>query len=242
MSCSRATCGAGADGAHRPHPRPLRASRVRGCGDHNARTGHGHHHPSAAQPGGARETGRQPGCTQRRSSHLGCRGRLPRTGDVGDRRVAERAGQPHRRIPRRDERALERPRSRAPRPLLRFRRHRRAPATDTEGWAAHRHRRTVARRAGTCGVRAHGWYGFWLKPDATKTCLDDLRAAADRVERPAHLGPLEISITPQGLVSAESVAAYEALGVDRLVVYPVPIDNEDDVTAALEKQAALIVR
>ena len=69
-----------------------------------------------------------------------------------------------------------------------------------------------------------------------------MRAAADRVERPAHLGPLEISITPQGLVSAESVAAYEALGVDRLVVYPLPIDHEDDVAATLEKQAALIVR
>jgi probable F420-dependent oxidoreductase len=88
--------------------------------------------------------------------------------------------------------------------------------------------------------RAHGWYGFWLKPDATKTCLDGLRAAADRVERPAHLGPLEISITPQGLVSAETLAEYEALGVDRLVVYPLPIDDENEIGVALEKQAALI--
>ena len=90
--------------------------------------------------------------------------------------------------------------------------------------------------------RAHGWYGFFLNPEGTKTCLDGLRAAADRVERPAHLGPLEISITPQGLVSAESLAAYEALGVDRLIVYPLPIDNEDEIAAALEKQAALIGR
>lgn len=90
--------------------------------------------------------------------------------------------------------------------------------------------------------RAHGWYGFFLKPDATKVCLDGLKAAADRVERPAHLGPLEISVTPQGAVSAESLAEYEALGVDRLVVYPLPIDREDDIATALEKQAVLIAR
>jgi hypothetical protein len=67
---------------------------------------------------------------------------------------------------------------------------------------------------------AHGWYGFALDRAATAASLDGLKAAAERYERPADLGPLEISITPRGRVQPEDLAAWEELGVHRLVLLP----------------------
>jgi probable F420-dependent oxidoreductase len=81
------------------------------------------------------------------------------------------------------------------------------------------HRPPAYRRAVT---RAHGWYGYWLTPGDVATSLAGLRSAADRVERPAELGELEISVTPRGRVTAERAAAYADLGVDRLVLLPPP--------------------
>lgn len=71
-------------------------------------------------------------------------------------------------------------------------------------------------------ARAHGWYGYWLTPDDVATSLAGLRAAADRVERPAALGELEISVTPRGRISPELVAAYAECGVHRLVLLAPP--------------------
>jgi hypothetical protein len=53
-------------------------------------------------------------------------------------------------------------------------------------------------------ARGAGWYGFWLTPEATAGCLAGLRAAADRVERAAELGELEITITPRGRLTREN--------------------------------------
>lgn len=69
---------------------------------------------------------------------------------------------------------------------------------------------------------AHGWYGYWLTPDDVADSLTALRAASDRVERPADLGELEISVTPRGRITPELVAAYAELGVHRLVVLAPP--------------------
>jgi probable F420-dependent oxidoreductase len=67
--------------------------------------------------------------------------------------------------------------------------------------------------------RAHGWYGFGLDPAGTATALAGLREAAKQVERPAALGPLEISLTPRGWGLERATAAeFAALGVHRLVV------------------------
>ena len=83
--------------------------------------------------------------------------------------------------------------------------------------------RTAAafRRAVTQG---HGWYGFALDPAKTGEALAGLREAAKRVERPAHLGALEISVTPaRGItVEADTARAYAALGVHRLILMPPP--------------------
>jgi len=63
-----------------------------------------------------------------------------------------------------------------------------------------------------------GWYGFFQDLDATANALEGLEEAAKRVERPASLGRLEISVTPPGPVDADTARRYEDLGVDRLVL------------------------
>jgi probable F420-dependent oxidoreductase len=66
--------------------------------------------------------------------------------------------------------------------------------------------------------QGNGWYGFFQDLDATKKALAGLEDAAKRVERPAELGRLEISVTPPGPVDADTAKRYEDLGVDRLIV------------------------
>jgi len=79
------------------------------------------------------------------------------------------------------------------------------------------HSAPAYRRAVT---RGHGWYGFALTPEGVAGCLAELREAASRTERPGPLGPLEITVTPRGRLTADSAAAFAELGVDRLVLYP----------------------
>ena len=56
------------------------------------------------------------------------------------------------------------------------------------------HTPAAYRRAVASG---HGWYGFAQTPEATVASLAGLKEAAGAVERPADLGPLEISVTPR---------------------------------------------
>jgi len=89
------------------------------------------------------------------------------------------------------------------------------------------------RRAVTQG---HGWYGFGLDLDETQKLVAALRDAGQKHSRPAHLGPLEISVTPPGYDVPDKAMreAYAAAGVDRLILRPRP---EMDA-AALERFAA----
>jgi probable F420-dependent oxidoreductase len=73
--------------------------------------------------------------------------------------------------------------------------------------------------------QGHGWYGFALDEDGARRCLDGLRAAAARFERPATLGPLEISVTPRPTRGGEamdraSADRFAALGIHRLILIP----------------------
>jgi probable F420-dependent oxidoreductase len=90
-------------------------------------------------------------------------------------------------------------------------------------------------------AQGDGWYGFALDPEATATALQSLKEAAEQVERPASLGPLEISITPPRPVDTATVEQYEALGVARLpLLLPTRrggADGPDDVVAFLERTA-----
>jgi probable F420-dependent oxidoreductase len=87
-------------------------------------------------------------------------------------------------------------------------------------------------------LHAQGWYGFALDPAATAACLEGLRAAEKQYGRPAHLGPLEISITPAAGISAETVQQYADLGVHRLIFYR-PTAGLDDTLAVVENIGAL---
>ncbi len=81
-------------------------------------------------------------------------------------------------------------------------------------------------------ARGHGWYGFALTPDDVAEHLAGLRRAADRVDRPAELGELEISVTPRGRLTPEKVAAFAELGVHRLVPMPPPTPDGPAETIA----------
>jgi probable F420-dependent oxidoreductase len=67
---------------------------------------------------------------------------------------------------------------------------------------------------------ANGWYGWELGLDETARALAALQEAADRHERPAALGALEITITPPRMVDRDTARRYADLGVHRLAIQP----------------------
>jgi probable F420-dependent oxidoreductase len=89
-------------------------------------------------------------------------------------------------------------------------------------------------------ARGHGWFGNGTLDDLVR-CLDGLKRAATEVERPARLGSLEITYLQLNPVTVDASAAlrYAELGVSRLVVYPLPLEDPDDVLRFLERHAAL---
>lgn len=94
------------------------------------------------------------------------------------------------------------------------------------------HSRRAAKRAVSS---AHGWYGFMRDPETAAADIAQLRSVSDEVERPGHLGELEISITPARRLSAEDVAAYAEAGVDRIIVQAGrSISSQRDLLAFVE--------
>lgn len=77
-------------------------------------------------------------------------------------------------------------------------------------------RAAFARAAG----RGNGWYGFLRDLEAAQADLAGLAAAQREAERPAALGPLEITITPLPRIDLEGALRYRDLGVDRLALLP----------------------
>lgn len=87
------------------------------------------------------------------------------------------------------------------------------PPIHIGGWSPGALRRAVE--------RGDGWYGFALDADGSAKCLEGLREAAKRYERPTNLGELEISVTPPaGEIDADTVKRYAELGVHRLILMP----------------------
>lgn len=90
--------------------------------------------------------------------------------------------------------------------------------------------------------QGHGWYGFALDADGAQRCLEGLRQAAARYERPATLGPLEISVTPRPTRGGEamdraSAERFAALGVHRLILMPPRSLDAAGVERFVEKTA-----
>ena len=77
-------------------------------------------------------------------------------------------------------------------------------------------------------------------PDATAACVAGLKEAADAVERPAELGPLEITVTPRGRLDAAGIEAFAAAGVDRLVMNTAGAADPDTVAERMQAAAALL--
>ncbi|WP_331744287.1 LLM class F420-dependent oxidoreductase [Kitasatospora sp. NBC_01300] len=88
-------------------------------------------------------------------------------------------------------------------------------------------------------ARGHGWFGAGDSPDQLAANLAGLRKAADEVERPARLGPLELNYTAMTPVDSEAHRRYAALGLSRLVVYPLPLDDVQEVADYLRRHARL---
>ena len=84
----------------------------------------------------------------------------------------------------------------------------------------------------------NGWYGFALDLDATARCIEGVKAARRDSTRPAHLGELEISITPAGKLDADTVRRFADLGVHRLIVSR-RAATEADMLAGVDKVAQL---
>jgi probable F420-dependent oxidoreductase len=79
-------------------------------------------------------------------------------------------------------------------------------------------------------THCQGWYGFAMDHDTAARNLDGLRAAAERHERSAQLGRLEITVTPRGRIDVDSARRFADLGVDRRVL-PGPRGTADDADA-----------
>jgi probable F420-dependent oxidoreductase len=90
-------------------------------------------------------------------------------------------------------------------------------------------------------ARGHGWIGNGSDPDDLVGDLKGLERAAAEVARPERLGRLEINFVQLNPVevTADAARRYSELGVDRLLVYPLPLDHADDIAAFLERHAKL---
>jgi probable F420-dependent oxidoreductase len=89
--------------------------------------------------------------------------------------------------------------------------------------------------------RGHGWFGNGSSAADLERHLAGLRRAAAEVERPARLGRLEINwlqLNPVELTEADA-RRYTELGVDRLVVYPLPLVDAGEVADFLKRHADL---
>jgi probable F420-dependent oxidoreductase len=86
---------------------------------------------------------------------------------------------------------------------------------------------------------ADEWYGFRCDIARTQLCLDGLAKAKDRYGLATSAGRLVISITPAAPLTAELVAQYADLGVDRLIVMT-GNGNLDHYRQFLDDNAALV--
>jgi probable F420-dependent oxidoreductase len=66
----------------------------------------------------------------------------------------------------------------------------------------------------------NGWFGWNLDIDETVADLDRLRTIGERVDRPSHLGQLEITMKPKEVIDLDLARRYADAGVDRLVLHP----------------------
>jgi len=86
---------------------------------------------------------------------------------------------------------------------------------------------------------AAGWYGYAMSVDQTRELLATLASVRARVQRPAELGDIEITIAPSETITAETVAAYADIGVSRLLVRPPQAGGLEAVEESIREFAHL---
>ncbi|GHF28949.1 LLM class F420-dependent oxidoreductase [Amycolatopsis deserti] len=90
-------------------------------------------------------------------------------------------------------------------------------------------------------ARGHGWFGNAASPADLEPHLAGLRRAAREVERPERLGELEITVMQlPGRTTKDDAKRYADLGVDRLLIYPLPLEDPGEVAASLEAHTDLV--
>jgi probable F420-dependent oxidoreductase len=90
-------------------------------------------------------------------------------------------------------------------------------------------------------LKAQGWYGFALDVAATGAVIERLRHIEAKVERPAELGPLQISVSPRVRLDAATITQFEEIGVHRLIPL-LPQDDEGRLMAYVEELGTRFVR
>ena len=89
-------------------------------------------------------------------------------------------------------------------------------------------------------TNAHGWYGFARTLEQTIAAVEGISVARERYARPAWLGhAIEISVTPIVPIDASAAAAFEAAGVDRLILLPNPKADRDGLLRLVEQTGKL---
>jgi probable F420-dependent oxidoreductase len=86
---------------------------------------------------------------------------------------------------------------------------------------------------------AAGWYGYAMSVEQTRELLERLGGMRQRVQRPPELGDIEITIAPTERITQETIAAYAAIGVSRLLVRPPQDQGLMAVEAAIREHAHL---
>jgi probable F420-dependent oxidoreductase len=69
-------------------------------------------------------------------------------------------------------------------------------------------------------IRTGGWFGWNVDVDETAQLVQQLGRLQSQVERPDHLGRVEVTIRPKGAVDLDTVRRFADVGVDRLVLQP----------------------
>lgn len=89
-------------------------------------------------------------------------------------------------------------------------------------------------------ARGHGWFGNGSALDLPSH-LAGLAKAAEEVDRPARLGPLETTFMPldPGDVDADTARRLVDLGLDRLLLFAMPFGTPVEVESFMERHADL---
>ena len=71
-------------------------------------------------------------------------------------------------------------------------------------------------------ARRNGWFAYNTTVEWTRDILDVIATETKEIDRPAELGPLELTIIPAGPFDRSIADQYAELGVDRVIVLPRP--------------------